>query len=426
MSQQILLKRSSVADKVPTIVQLADGEIALNTYNGVLYVRKNQGGPSVVEVGAHAVTGDLTGTLSKGGGALTLSNSGVTAGSYGTVTVDAKGRVVAGAPQLISDCGDSAITAPSNGQLLQFNGTDWVNVDALPTSASGVLGVWTLVSGNTYYADFVHNLGTSNVVIGLYDNSNNAIVQAGSVVLTNANTVRVTVAGNSKTLCITVIANGLSVGGKTAGTAILEGPFSARPPAGNVDTLYLAHDSRVLYRDNGVTWDIMFASSGAVKTLSYFASSMDSPNTVDFAVNALAPVVSDPSNSAINVRSFSNTAEQGVCITVPVPLGANNITFNIRGHSATAPAGTAVVQHKLYQRLIPNNAALGSWTVGTAFTAFTVPLNAYYQLLQQTFTLQSLGLSVGNTYQFELTRMTGIANNLAYAWLVAELTVVFD
>jgi hypothetical protein len=84
------------------------------------------------------------------------------------------------------------------------------------------------------------------------------------------------------------------------------------------------------------------------------------------------------------------------------------------------------VQHKLYTRAIPNNAAMSAWSAGTVFTSFSVPLNAYYQLLQQTFTLASLGLSVGNTYQLELTRTTGITSNLAYAWLLAELTIVFD
>ena len=103
MSQQILIKRSSVAAKVPTTVQLALGELALNTYDGKVYLKKNVlGVESVVEVGATTLTGDVTGS-GNGSITLTLANSGVTAGTYPKVTVDAKGRVTSGSSLSASD-----------------------------------------------------------------------------------------------------------------------------------------------------------------------------------------------------------------------------------------------------------------------------------------------------------------------------------
>jgi hypothetical protein len=216
------------------------------------------------------------------------------------------------------------------------------------------------------------------------------------------------------------------VGSGSSGSGILVDLFSNRPVAGTANRIFLAYDTKVLYRDNGASWDIMTASSGAVKTVSYYASSLDSPNTADFAVNALAPVISDSINTSLNVRSFSNTIEQGVTLNMPIPVGAQNITFNIRGRAATAPTGTAIVQHKVYIRKIPNNAAFGTWA-GTNFASFTVPLNVFYQLISQTFTLAALGLTVGDSYQFEITRaVTGVTNNMASAWLMPELTVIFN
>ncbi len=64
-----------------------------------------------------AIKGDATGSASFDGSAdkdinITLANSGVTAGSYSAVTVDAKGRVTAGA--LLIEVGSAGQTAPSD------------------------------------------------------------------------------------------------------------------------------------------------------------------------------------------------------------------------------------------------------------------------------------------------------------------------
>ncbi len=103
MSQQILIKRSSVAGKTPTTAQLALGELAVNTYDGKVYLKKDVlGTESIVEIGNVTVTGDVTGSGS-GSINLTLANTGVSAGTYPKVTVDSKGRVTAGASLAAAD-----------------------------------------------------------------------------------------------------------------------------------------------------------------------------------------------------------------------------------------------------------------------------------------------------------------------------------
>jgi hypothetical protein len=52
MAQTIRLKRSAVANKVPTTGDLNLGELAINTYDGKLYLKKDSGTASIVEVGA--------------------------------------------------------------------------------------------------------------------------------------------------------------------------------------------------------------------------------------------------------------------------------------------------------------------------------------------------------------------------------------
>ena len=48
MANTIQLKRSSVASKVPTTAQLSLGELALNTFDGKLYTKRDQNGTAAI------------------------------------------------------------------------------------------------------------------------------------------------------------------------------------------------------------------------------------------------------------------------------------------------------------------------------------------------------------------------------------------
>lgn len=52
MAQTIKLRRSSTASAEPTLAQLALGEVAINTYDGKMYIKKDDGTASIVEIGA--------------------------------------------------------------------------------------------------------------------------------------------------------------------------------------------------------------------------------------------------------------------------------------------------------------------------------------------------------------------------------------
>jgi hypothetical protein len=82
MANLIKLKRSAVAGKAPTTSDLELGELALNTYDGKLYTKKDNGSASIVE-------------LSGGGGA-------ITDGTKGDITVSSSGATWS----LVSIAGD--------------------------------------------------------------------------------------------------------------------------------------------------------------------------------------------------------------------------------------------------------------------------------------------------------------------------------
>jgi hypothetical protein len=89
MAQTIRLKRSAVANKVPTTGDLNLGELAINTYDGKLYLKKDSGTASIVEVGAGGGGGISDGdkgdiTVSSSGATWTLDNGVVTPAKLST------------------------------------------------------------------------------------------------------------------------------------------------------------------------------------------------------------------------------------------------------------------------------------------------------------------------------------------------------
>jgi len=59
MAQTLKLKRSAVAGKVPTTSDLQLGELGLNTYDGKLYTRKDNGSISIVELSGGGSAGPI-------------------------------------------------------------------------------------------------------------------------------------------------------------------------------------------------------------------------------------------------------------------------------------------------------------------------------------------------------------------------------
>ena len=51
MAQTIKLKRSSTGGAVPSTSSLSLGEVAINTYDGKMYIKKNDGSDAIVEIG---------------------------------------------------------------------------------------------------------------------------------------------------------------------------------------------------------------------------------------------------------------------------------------------------------------------------------------------------------------------------------------
>ena len=60
MANTVRMKRSAVQGKAPVVGDLSLGELAVNTYDGKLYMKKNDGSDAIVEIGAGGTTVSAT------------------------------------------------------------------------------------------------------------------------------------------------------------------------------------------------------------------------------------------------------------------------------------------------------------------------------------------------------------------------------
>ena len=133
MANKVVLKRSSVQGKSPTTSDLALGELALNTYDGNLFFKKDvSGSESILSVATLTGTQTLTNKTLDGAtlsGALTIAGS---TGSNGYI-LTSTGTGVQWAPNTagtLDGLNDVVITSAESDQVLKFNGSIWVNADA--------------------------------------------------------------------------------------------------------------------------------------------------------------------------------------------------------------------------------------------------------------------------------------------------------
>jgi len=243
MAQTIKLKRSATQNAVPSTSALALGEIAINTYDGKIFIKKDDGSESIVTIGelsdngvtSAKIAANAVGSSEIAGNAVTstqiaknavgsseLASTGVTSGSYGSssaipvVTVDADGRVTSLTTASISGLsansvtateiaanavGSSEIAANSVG-IDELNVSDGTNGQALITDGSGNLSFGTVASSSASSAvalttDTATSTGSASFTLSISPTSENNIIAFADGVFQNQDSY--SISGNTLT-----------------------------------------------------------------------------------------------------------------------------------------------------------------------------------------------------------------------------------
>ena len=156
MAANIKLKRSAVQSRVPTTTDLELGELGLNTYDGKVYMKKDDGTAAIVEVGG-------------GGGAVDSVNTLTGAVSLGIEDLD-DFELNPADSQRTWTYSSSSLTNPGTGLMSNWTGTSWMvhitdnNGDdaSVLQSASGTQSVTVYVDGVSTYVGTITSWANQN------------------------------------------------------------------------------------------------------------------------------------------------------------------------------------------------------------------------------------------------------------------------
>ena len=213
MAQVLKLKRTAVNGKIPTTGNLELGELAMNTFDGRIFLKKDSGTPIVNEVLTTNTEGSITGSLNLNGNItasnLTLSGNAIIDGNItlgGNITI---GDNVADVVTVTAGFSGSLIPETTSLYDLGSSTKKWNNLHVVTASADYFIGdgsqltnvvaevsqVATVTSSFQSQDQIIinHNFSSRNIHVSVYDDSNQLLIPE-NVTLTTTNQVTVDLA----------------------------------------------------------------------------------------------------------------------------------------------------------------------------------------------------------------------------------------
>ena len=350
---QIVVKRSSVPGKVPTTTDLSLGEIAVNTYDGKMFIKKNVSGTeSIVDITASAGGGATNLTYSANGSTVTvLSDTGtdavvLAANSTIAGVLTAEAQTIAGAKTFTA-----ATTTFGSG--VKFNGP----TGAMTAGHTGVYGYLLNTTGGTDISGSGINLiaGDTLTTFATFSAAGGAQLRFNDIVRFQTTGSGVTVTGNvAVTSTITSGAwNGSVISSTYGGTGVNNGGRTLTINTGNLTVASQAAGSTITLGGNIATAN-SFTTSGnfALSLTTTAATSLTLPTSGTLSTLAGTETLTNKTISS-GVFTGTLTANGTVGSATQIlystgtgiywgnaPTGATNLTYSANSSSITVLSDT--------------------------------------------------------------------------------------
>jgi len=367
MAQTIKLKRSSVSGNTPSTSDLELGEVAINTYDGKMFIKKNDGSDSIVEIGGGGGSGTVTEafkTIAVSGQSNVVADSAtdtltLVAGSNMTITTNASGDTITfassgsgGSQNLFNTfavSGQNSVVADSTTDTLTF------------VAGSGI----TLTTDNS--ADSITIAATASAI---------TVQDEGSALSTAATTLNfvgagVTATGTGATKTITIPGGS----GNSFGTIAVSGQGSVIADQAN-DTLTLVAGSNVTLTTSAAGDSVTIASSGGG------SASVDAGAAItEFKFDVSSSTTSfSGSDANSNTLAYTAGAVQvylnGILLDPATDYTATNGTSIVLTDAAVSGDDLQIIAFN--RKILNANTTVNTFTgdgTTTAFTLSTDPVN---------------------------------------------------
>ncbi|WP_413577102.1 tail fiber domain-containing protein [Bdellovibrio sp. HCB290] len=278
---------------------------------------------------------------------------------------------------------DVDATAPSNGQVLKFDGSKWAPAadsanSGTVTSVSGTAGQITVATGTTTPSLSLANVGTAGTYVKVTTDAQGRVT-SGSTSLSAADIPSLDFSKITSGLPTTLSGYGITDAIRNLGgtPGFKSGTNATKGAAGTAGNIYISTDTKEIYRDNGTTWDLVGSASGTGGTITGVTAGAGltgggTSGAVTVAVNAgtganqIVQLDASSKLPAIDGSALTNLSPSALSAVVPISKGGTGQSSATAGFNALSPLS---IKGDLLTRDGTNNIRLGVGTNGQILSA---------------------------------------------------------
>ena len=283
MAQTIKLKRSSVSGNTPGTSDLELGEVAINTYDGKMFIKKNDGSDSIVEIG----------------------------GTSGTVTEAFKTIAVSGQSNVVADSATDTLTLVAGSNMTITTNASGDTVTFASSGGGGTQNVFSTFAVS----------GQSSVVADSTTDTLTLAAGSGINITTIAGTDTITIAATASAITVQDEGSSLSTAATTlnfVGAAVTASGMGATKTI----TIGGGGGSQNLFSNIGVSGQGTIQADSTTDTLTFEAGtgiSLATDTTNDKLTITATGGTSNVANAASSIKEFKYDISSSTCLLYTSP-----------------------------------------------------------------------------------------------------------